>query len=156
LNQFSLTANAGTGGVRTFCGITLPVTTQNQTVVGADYRGFHDFPITAHSSRRVTYTLENRVSQNQLDIVDGADTNNYVHSHQANITCSGARVLKIFVDSFLRNPSNTDNATYSLDSIDLAEAGTPTAIVLKLCTSGSAMLSSAAVLMAALVSLFAF
>lgn len=156
LAPLSLAANSGTGVVRTFCGIDVPVTTQHQTVVGADYRGFHDLPAAdSTSNRRVTYTLDNHVSQNQLDIVSGADTNNYLHSHQANITCAGTRVLKIFVDSFLSSPSDINNATYSLDSLDLAEAGIPTTIALQICTGSSAMISSFSVLAVAVASLFA-
>lgn len=154
LAPLSLAANSGTGIVRTFCGINVPVTTQNQTIISADYRGFHDLPETdSFSSRRVTYTLENRLSQNQLDEVSGIDINNYLHTHQANITCAGTRVLKIFVDAFLKNPSSTQNATYSLDSIDLAEAGVP-GIALQICKNSAAMISSVAIWAVALASLF--
>lgn len=140
-NQFSLAANSGMGTVRTFCGIILKVTTHNQTILEADYRGFHDLTAGSSSNSSVTYTLDNHIPQNQLDTVSGPDTNVYLNSHQANITCAGTRVLKIFVDSILSNLSGPQNSTYSLDSIDLAEAAVPN-ITLALCNSGVSIASS--------------
>lgn len=151
--KFSMTSGSDIGPARTYCQIMLPLSTHNQTVISADYRGFHDLPLNAISDRRVTYSLDNGSPIQHLDSVYGEDTNIYIHTHQTNITCNGTRILKIFVDSFLNSISHDRNASYTLDSIDLAEATTPN-ITFQICSGAAITASKISTFFLAMVALF--
>ncbi|MEI6806729.1 MAG: DUF4360 domain-containing protein [Myxococcaceae bacterium] len=150
---FSLTANPDSGLKRSYCEIITQVSTHNQTLIEADYRGFHDLPIEAISDWRVSYSLDNNAIVSRLDSAIGDDINPHTYSHQVNITCNGTRMLRIFAENILTSSSTDRNATDTLDSIDLGQANTPD-IALQICNGASHISLVIPALMSALFILF--
>lgn len=113
-SEFSLNA---------FCEMRILVYAREPNSLQVDYRGFADLPDQVISTQRTEYALSSHQAQIHVDSFVGPNTSTYVYRHQPSVSCTGAQVLKIFVRTWLSGNS-LENASYTLDSIDLSQAHT--------------------------------
>lgn len=125
------------GPSRKFCSVLIPVNLQNQTQIQADSRIFDDLSDQASFNYQVDYKLDGRFLSSQSNLENGPDMGSHIYQRSFNFNC--ARVLELFVQSFLTSSSIDNSSFYAVDSIDLR--GIESVNMPSICSRASAVFS---------------